>query len=164
MQSAYTCTVYILFLYARSEKSTTVWDVMTGAHKGKNLFDILIKVEPVSEEQFREPSLISLSSRTMQDLKITFVTERPFECSQENFEEEEFEESLSTGADDWEGERGGIADHTLDGAVSRGLNGGENARQHEGSSAVVVEVVMEENIRYLSLCNNIYLLIVSIPI
>lgn len=122
-----------------------MWDVMTGAHKGMNLFDILIKVEPVSEKRIREPSLISLSSRAMQDLMITFVTERPFECSQESFEEEEYEESLSIVAEE---ECEGIADQTVDGVVSRGLNGGESAGQHEGSSAVVVEVVMEENIRY----------------
>ena len=128
-----------------SEKSTTVWDVVKGAHKGKNLFDIMIKVEPIPERQLREPSLISLSSKKMKDLNIKYVIERPFECSQGNLEEEEVEEceeSLGTTADGWEREWGRRSDR----GASRVLDGGENAEQQEESSAVVVEAVMEENL------------------
>lgn len=125
-----------------SEKSTTVWDVVRGAHKGKNMFDIMIKVEPIPEQQLREPSLISLSSRNMHNLNIKYVIERPFECSEEYFDEEEVEEceeSLGTAADGWEREWGRIADSAPDGGASRVLDGGESAEQQEGSSAVVVD-------------------------
>ena len=130
-------------MYLCREK-TTVWDVMMGAHAGKNLFDIMIKVTPVPEGQLnREPSVISLSGSVMSALNITHMTERPFECEQHSLRNIE------------EGSRSEVVeymiaeDHTASrhsaGDVGRGQNdGGEVVGEHSGPTSVVVEVVMEE--------------------
>ena len=64
-----------------SEAPPTVWDVLVGQHKDKNLFDLIVKVEPRRTESGETPksSVISLSSHDMRDLNVSSRIERPFE-------------------------------------------------------------------------------------
>ena len=51
-----------------------------GEHKGKNIFDIMIKVTPRLVDKDDNQSIISLTSRTMDSLNIRHVINRPFDC------------------------------------------------------------------------------------
>ena len=138
-------TLY-LCMYTFCREKTTVWDVMMGAHKGKNVFDIMIKVRPAPEGQPREPSFISLSSSIMSALNIAHVIERPFECEQKS-QKNMGEVSGSEGAESViaEDQGRGTDERHLCGDVGRGCNDGDkDAGEHERPTSVVVDVVMEE--------------------
>ena len=121
---------------------------MMGAHKGKNIFDIMVKVRPAPEGQPREPSFISLSSNIMRALNITYVVERPFECEESSRRNMgEVSESGGVGsvhviAEDQGRDTDGR--HWCGDVGGGQSDGGKDVGEHEGPTSVVVEVVMEE--------------------
>ena len=129
-----------------AREKTTRWDVMMGAHKGKNIFDIMVKVRPAPEGQPREPSFISLSSSIMSALNVTCVVERPFECEQSSRRNVgEVSESGEVGSVIAEDQGRDTDGRHWYGDVGRGQSdGGKDVGEHEGPTSVVVQVAMEE--------------------
>ena len=75
------CTLFwSLFVVFHREEPPTVWDVLVGQHKDKNMFDLIVNVQRHSQQEeeedtTREPSL---SSHIMRNLNVTSRIDRPF--------------------------------------------------------------------------------------
>ena len=107
-----------------------MWDVLVGQHKDKNMFDLIVKVQPGQQVGTREPSLISLGSRILRNLNVTSRVEQPFEDCRA----------------DGQPSCGEAGSREIGEEVVRGWEEGVEGRglDPRGSTSVVVEVAIEE--------------------